>query len=231
MYRPRSLTVRVGLLRFPFTPSVGHRVLLSSSWHRGSAGGACINNFTFFRCKLRNGCGTAWVGCPPPGTAGHTKVHCSREGFVFQLYLFLKHRCKGDYKGCIAFPLHSSISFFLGNILTLGFAQMLRQTGGKKYTFSDFLKTPFSKKAVAGLLSTEQKIFTYHHTLKSSFFAASIFAPLSVLEFFFFFFFVSSFVLFFLYLAFPRFQCHDKYWSPSHTPCPIPLFPQQYYFI
>ena len=32
----------------------------------------------------------AWLGCPPPGTAGHcTKVHCSREGFVFQLYFFI----------------------------------------------------------------------------------------------------------------------------------------------
>ena len=27
------------------------------------------------------------VGCPPSGTAGHcTKVHCSREGLVFQLF-------------------------------------------------------------------------------------------------------------------------------------------------
>ena len=24
-----------------------------------------------------------------PGTAGHTKVHCSREGFAFQLYFLL----------------------------------------------------------------------------------------------------------------------------------------------
>ena len=30
-------------------------------------------------------CRTAWLGCT--GTAGHTKVHCSREGFVFQSQL------------------------------------------------------------------------------------------------------------------------------------------------
>ena len=29
------------------------------------------------------------LGVHHPGTAGHTKVHCLREGFVFQLYFFL----------------------------------------------------------------------------------------------------------------------------------------------
>ena len=48
MYRPRSLTVRVGLLRFPFTSFVvGRRELMLSS-SCVSVGGACINNFTFF---------------------------------------------------------------------------------------------------------------------------------------------------------------------------------------
>ena len=34
------------------------------------------------------------VSIPPPGTAGHTKVRCSREGFVFQLYLFYHRNLK-----------------------------------------------------------------------------------------------------------------------------------------
>ena len=41
------------------------------------------------RCKPRNGCKTAWLGVHPPvQPVICTKVHCSREGFVFQLYPF-----------------------------------------------------------------------------------------------------------------------------------------------
>ena len=37
-------------------------------------------SFFIFRCKPRNGCRTAWLGGPPPGTPGHTEVHCPRGG-------------------------------------------------------------------------------------------------------------------------------------------------------
>ena len=53
VYRPRSLTVRVGLLRFPFISSVGRRVPYDYAFIRGwhctwvSRRCACINNFTF----------------------------------------------------------------------------------------------------------------------------------------------------------------------------------------
>ena len=47
---------------------------------------ACVGGVFFSDVNHENGCKTGWVSTP--GTAGHTKAHCSREGFVFQLYFF-----------------------------------------------------------------------------------------------------------------------------------------------
>ena len=48
------------------------------------------NTEFFVDVNHTNGCRTAWLGVHPPVQPVIVpKVHCSREGFVFQLYLFL----------------------------------------------------------------------------------------------------------------------------------------------
>ena len=49
-------------------------------------------------------CRTAWLGCPPPGTAGHTKVHYTvMRGLCISSQLRLQKDAGGDLRGRIFF--------------------------------------------------------------------------------------------------------------------------------